>query len=575
MSLKDQAKTTKLRTVINPNSSTILGNFSALKPLPEDPEEDPKGTDTGFLGSTFRTELHAFEDVKRFANLAVENQGAKFVGNQTLLAFAKNAQSLNAVADNLLNGKSIKSALGGIFKKVGSNTGVAALTVARTLAQIPLTGEGIHLDWTVKDGKYIKEDTNVQESIHESSYDNTIDRETQNTDKPSRSIISSPGDVDSDLDIFRYREQKVEDPFYNPDKTKPEIGYDGDPEKGLDSVIFNKVIGYGDVGIVTDGVPLDAQKSKRQPKEKSFYSTTNEYASQTASSGSYFEKRISNRIKVPTVGGDYKLEEVKQNLPEGLKPFTDTIYTLKKAASTGNPDLLKYSLGKEDPLTMLIPYHGRTLLSNGAVPEKAKELGLNGNMDYVPLAFETIDPGGGSTKIHFRAYLESLSDKYTGDVQGTRYVGRAEEFYTYQGFKRNIDFSFKVAALTRDELHPIYMKLNRLIGTTAPSYGSGNSFMRGTVTRIHLGDYLSLVAGYVTSVSLDWDKDTPWEINMDYAGKAHTTNPMKILPHILTATISFTAIHDYNVKNSSQFLINPDVTTKVHIRTPDEYLHGK
>ena len=41
-------------------------------------------------------------------------------------------------------------------------------------------------------------------------------------------------------------------------------------------------------------------------------------------------------------------------------------------------------------------------------------------------------------------------------------MGRAESFYKYKGFDRNISLSWTVAAQSKGELIPMYQKLNYL-----------------------------------------------------------------------------------------------------------------
>ena len=144
--------------------------------------------------------------------------------------------------------------------------------------------------------------------------------------------------------------------------------------------------------------------------------------------------------------------------------------------------------------------------------------------------------------IQFRAFLDGFSDEFSGNWNGTQYIGRAEQFYTYQGFDRNVSFNFKLAALSRKELTPLYKKLNLLAGTTAPTYGQEGFFMRGTLVRLKVGDYLDNITGYISSVNTDWETSYPWEIDVDRLGTQK-------LPHILNISVNFKPIHDFNVKS--------------------------
>ena len=49
------------------------------------------------------------------------------------------------------------------------------------------------------------------------------------------------------------------------------------------------------------------------------------------------------------------------------------------------------------------------------------------------------DKGDGTaTYIHFRAFIDAFSDNYNADWGSVKYVGRAEELYTYEGFNREV-----------------------------------------------------------------------------------------------------------------------------------------
>ena len=161
----------------------------------------------------------------------------------------------------------------------------------------------------------------------------------------------------------------------------------------------------------------------------------------------------------------------------------------------------------------------------------------------IPFEFHIIEPDE-SSFLYFRAYLDSLSDNYTGEWNNTKYVGRAESLYNYTGFKRDVSFAFKIAAESRKELLPIYNKLNRLIGATAPTYDSSNLFMRGTFVKLTLGDYFDKLPGFISNVSLGWDIAYPWEID----------SATLRVPHILNVDVSYTPIHN-----------NPPTTREIYV----------
>ena len=60
---------------------------------------------------------------------------------------------------------------------------------------------------------------------------------------------------------------------------------------------------------------------------------------------------------------------------------------------------------------------------------------------------------------------------------------------------------------------PLYRKLNFLLSQTAPDYKGTR--MRGNFVKVTIGSLLDRTPGIINSVSLKWQKDYPWEINID------------------------------------------------------------
>ena len=147
------------------------------------------------------------------------------------------------------------------------------------------------------------------------------------------------------------------------------------------------------------------------------------------------------------------------------------------------------------------------------------------------------------TFIHFRAFIDSFSDSYTADWTGNKYMGRGEDFYTYNGFGRTISLSFIVAAQSKQELIPMYQKLNYLASNLAPDY-SPSGYMRGPLVQLTMGGYLYEQVGFITALTYDIPNDTTWEIGINTAGESDST--VKELPHrINVSSFSFTPIHNF------------------------------
>jgi hypothetical protein len=176
------------------------------------------------------------------------------------------------------------------------------------------------------------------------------------------------------------------------------------------------------------------------------------------------------------------------------------------------------------------------------IQDNERAAGNDKGRDLAKFYFEIITPDTRQF-LHFRAFIDSIDDNYNADWQGSKYVGRAENFYTYGGFERDISLSFKIAAATRSEMKPLYRKMVLLASSTAPTYG-GQGFMRGTVARITVGSYFSQIPGVITSVKFNLIDGMPWEIAMQNP-EAGTDDDVQELPMGLQCSISFKAIHDF------------------------------
>ena len=150
---------------------------------------------------------------------------------------------------------------------------------------------------------------------------------------------------------------------------------------------------------------------------------------------------------------------------------------------------------------------------------------------------------GQAVYMHFRAFIDSMSDNYEASWNSVKYVGRGEPLYNYEGFGRTISMGFTVAAQSKAELIPMYKKLNYLASTLAPDYTAAG-FMRGNLVRLTVGGYLYEQPGFITSLTYNVPENTPWEIAIDAEGGSDGS--VKELPHIIKVSgFSFTPIHTF------------------------------
>ena len=115
------------------------------------------------------------------------------------------------------------------------------------------------------------------------------------------------------------------------------------------------------------------------------------------------------------------------------------------------------------------------------------------------------------TYIHFRAFLDSMNDNYTAEWESQKFTGRAENFYKYKGFNREFNIDWTVTAQSKQELIPMYQKLNYLASVCAPDY-SANGYMRGNLIELTVGGYLYNQVGIMMGVNYTVPMESPWEI---------------------------------------------------------------
>jgi len=191
--------------------------------------------------------------------------------------------------------------------------------------------------------------------------------------------------------------------------------------------------------------------------------------------------------------------------------------------------------------------------------------------------------------LHFRAYLDGFKDIYKAKYKSLSYVGRGEEFHKYGGFTRDISFGFKVVALSKQELLPMYKKLNFLASSLAPSYTNAG-YMGGTMTEVTIGGYLYNQPGIITSINLTAPKETTWEIQVplkgiteDGTGKASdfTDKSTLELPHMIEVDVSFTPIHNFRVQRQRNGFMRKDdfpfnnLIEDKNIHGPERYINLK
>jgi hypothetical protein len=250
--------------------------------------------------------------------------------------------------------------------------------------------------------------------------------------------------------------------------------------------------------------------------------------------------------------GGFKNQNGKTSSEVGATPLSPDYQTenIETRVHLGNPgkradkDYSNYTTGiaYQGAVKALDKITALPIYRSDFVAKNSQEYPVN---DLVKFRIAAIDGTAPNFKtfIHFRAFIDSFSDSYTADWTANKYMGRGEDFYTYNGFGRTISLSFTVAAQSKQELIPMYQKLNYLASNLTPDY-SPSGYMRGPLVQLTMGGYLYEQVGFITALTYDVPQDTTWEIGINTEGGSDDT--VKELPHrINVSSFNFTPIHNF------------------------------
>ena len=516
---------------------------------------------------------HRIDDLARHTKLLARKPGLKFLGNQALLAQTNIVQTMKQAKRDGEVKKVVKEHL----IKTAANTVGATLSI---LAQIPVNGTGTHLIRGLGGNSYLKPASPDNRSGIGGAINSAISSVasaaggTGNTVNAARNSLNGEQTIVDRLatDFAKDYEGGIQGSEQVSGKLENrQLGEKRDETKSALNRVreeFNNSGNEYDWSYLGDPKDDDPVKSKTKERTstvlqggkisidrdstKHYFIDENGKGSARHSSGSPIKTAAGGNkgfVAFPdTEIGQLNVKEARVNnevnqrdktkrikrssaaLIENYDTYLDEITVTGNKSTDGHRDRREEGLqDKADPVL--------------AASTTATILGTDAE-DIIPFEFNTFYPGNTDGKyLAFRAFLTDFSDNFSGDWAGTKYVGRGEELYNYQGFKRDISFSFKVAAFSKADMQPLYNKLNLLVGSTAPTYRNGN-FMMGTLTKVTIGDYLVQTSGFISSVGLSWDSNIPWE--METEGER--------LPHALDVSISFTPIHDFIPTANSTFI---------------------
>ena len=555
--------------------------------------EDPGSTFPDFLLRDPKNALNdRADDLKRISKFLTTPQGLLFITKQQLLSLQ------NPIVPGRPNRSSV---LAGLYNPL------------MTLGQTAASGTGLHIE---KQGLYpIFSDNEKYATVYkELSRFEATNRLTQlyNSKKQIGGIVAGTYGVSNNPNLLLSYlggsnvnlTGKTNIPLFNDSKT-PLVNtsdYDYSQFKGKKIILdYNNYLGAstksGQLKYINILTAPDEKNNTRFLGQNSVYTlgntfpttntkTTNELGVFTFRQSDYDKQNVLGRqgstrvqnfitqiINDPTQSDSYG----KASQQIYAFDYTNALINRETRVGLGNPGkrnrnkskLTSYDNDTVDKINMIPLYRDQFVVDP-----------VNISRDLIKFRFEVIDNANPafSTFIHFRAFLGAINDNFKADWGATKYIGRGENFYTYNGFSRDISFTYKVMAQSRAEMKSIYQKLQYLASSLAPDYSNG--YMKGNLVRLTIGDYLYIVPGIITNLTYTIPEEASWEIALtepENNNENGTDKGLMETPQYFDVNVSFTPIHDFvpqlgNKKETA--LITPSKATNSYLDDTKTYNFG-
>lgn len=505
------------------------------------------------------------DDLSRIGQMLIDRPGLKFLGNQALLQQTDTVEKLQKASTK--GGRALGKEALNIAKKTAIGT---AKIVGSTLAQVPVNGTGTHFVYGFRTDTYLQPSGNDNRSAFAQFFG------AGGVEGAPFALRGEevPGVVKSSLITANNPLGKVQNPETGKES---KYQYNAPVKKDEQDVFWNEVANKK----IEDALPV--LQNSYKAKQGQIIDVTKKEKVRTSTSGDTITGPDGEAIELPSTTpaidtistketteapgalGGTSIDNVVGDYtgPQGLFTEVATEYTSdstyiaeQKKRVTKNVNVLKENrilLGDQGARRDENKSKNRYWITsdleseidslNALEPVPAKVNGEEEGRDLVKFRFHVITPTE-TTVLYFRAFLDQFADNYTGQWNPTKYLGRAEDFQVYGGFQRKITLSFKIAAATRSEMKPLYQKMLYLASSTAPTYADNGQFMRGTIVKMTVGDYVYELPGVMNSVGYSWNVEYPWEIAMtEPEGVGDTT--MQELPMVMDCQIDFTPIHTF------------------------------
>lgn len=190
--------------------------------------------------------------------------------------------------------------------------------------------------------------------------------------------------------------------------------------------------------------------------------------------------------------------------------------------------------------------------------------------DYYYVPFSFTDLRRQELSIHFRAFIDSLTETISPNYSKDTYYGRTDPVSTYESTERSFNISFKIAAMSQQGLSTMWRKINNFTKMLYPTKVAG-TLKQGPLVRLRLGDLFCTSAGLgipgrIEQVSFDYNS-FPWEISK-YDGEIG-----KIL-QVCQLSFTFSVIHDEDIFVNEEYVINSGVFRRIGSETSQDFNGG-
>ena len=495
-------------------------------------------------GSQIGLEVQSrIDDVSRIAQMLASKPGFKYLANEALLKQAEVQSTGDKAA------RANKSVAGAILSQIGGTILSTVKIVGSTIVQVPVNGTGTHFLKGFKTNTYLQNGTTsgfaklfgaggvegAQYAINGRPVPGRVNGNNQNFgEQPDADTFLINPDI---LEKYGYNKPVDQYPAAEPNIPLPKNVDDRDSKE--------RALGAKPIPVSPVNGP-DQTTYYRNELDDSFSNDASKLDRET-----FVHAKDENK---------YKDQSRKKETFDPQAPINSTYLVQKRNLKTQANNVTKearVNLGDQGARSDENKKKNAYWTTSGKDAKSSLEVDqinfqdivenkINGNKegrDLIKFRFHVVTPD--TTRIlYFRAFLDSFADNYSGQWNPVKYLGRAEDFQIYGGFQRKISLSFKIAAATRSEMEPLYKKMVYLASATAPTYASSGQFMRGTIVKLTLGDYVYELPGVLNSCNFTWNTEYPWEIALTEPENGGDST-MQELPMVLDCSIDFTPIHEF------------------------------